>query len=179
MRHHLEEIKVVLIKGMVSDSLPYIGIARKVLSIADLRSVHDRRIGNGKIGGKAAGMLLAWKILQQEDPDSGPSLRDKIDIPNSYFLSTDIIYDFRALNELDHFMNEKYRTLDDIRRNYPYVARAHMAASSRTASSTSWPTVLLSMGDQPVIVRSSSLLEDNFGYSFAGKYDSYFPAQSG
>ena len=31
----------------------------------------------------------------------------------------------------------------------------------------------------PLIVRSSSLLEDNFGTSFAGKYDSYFCPNQG
>ena len=29
-------------------------------------------------------------------------------------------------------------------------------------------------GQSPIIVRSSSLLEDNFGNAFAGKYDSVF-----
>jgi hypothetical protein len=31
-------------------------------------------------------------------------------------------------------------------------------------------------GQSPIIVRSSSLLEDNFGNAFAGKYDSVFCA---
>ena len=35
------------------------------------------------------------------------------------------------------------------------------------------------VGDKPLIVRSSSLLEDNFGTSFAGKYDSYFCPNQG
>ncbi|MBN2310722.1 MAG: pyruvate, phosphate dikinase, partial [Candidatus Hydrogenedentes bacterium] len=34
-------------------------------------------------------------------------------------------------------------------------------------------------GQSPIIVRSSSLLEDNFGNSFAGKYDSVFCANQG
>jgi hypothetical protein len=34
--------------------------------------------------------------------------------------------------------------------------------------------VLASLGKTPLIVRSSGLLEDNFGLSFAGKYTSYF-----
>jgi hypothetical protein len=35
------------------------------------------------------------------------------------------------------------------------------------------------LGPVPLIVRSSSLLEDNFGRSFAGKYDSYFLTNQG
>jgi hypothetical protein len=35
------------------------------------------------------------------------------------------------------------------------------------------------MGRNPIIVRSSSLLEDNFGTAFAGKYDSYFCPNQG
>ncbi len=63
IEHHLQEIKVVLIKRMISDQLPYIGVAKKMFSIADLRRIYRRRIGAGKIGGKSAGLLLAWKIL--------------------------------------------------------------------------------------------------------------------
>ena len=61
----------MLIKGMISDQLRFIGVAKKVFSIADLRRIYRRRIGSGKIGGKSAGMILAWKILQQTPPD-GP-----------------------------------------------------------------------------------------------------------
>ena len=70
VQHHLEEIKVVLIKRMISDQLPFIAVAKNVLSIADLRRVYRRLIGGGKIGGKAAGIILAWKILRQQDPES-------------------------------------------------------------------------------------------------------------
>ena len=69
IEHHLEEIKVVLIKRMISDQLPYIGVAKHIFTIADLRYIFSRRIGSGKIGGKAAGLMLAWRILQGESPD--------------------------------------------------------------------------------------------------------------
>ena len=39
--------------------------------------------------------------------------------------------------------------------------------------------MLEEVGNAPLIVRSSSLLEDNFGTAFAGKYDSYFCANQG
>ena len=34
-------------------------------------------------------------------------------------------------------------------------------------------------GQSPIIVRSSSLLEDNYGNAFTGKYDSFFCANQG
>ena len=67
VQHHLQEILVVLIKSMISDQLSFVGIAKEWFTIADLKEIRRRRIGRGKIGGKAAGLLLAWKILQQED----------------------------------------------------------------------------------------------------------------
>ena len=63
--HHLEEIKVVLIKRLMSDQLPFIGVAKRVLTIDDLRRIYHSLIGTGKIGGKPAGMYLPWKILQE------------------------------------------------------------------------------------------------------------------
>src|SRR4030042_3300315 len=35
------------------------------------------------------------------------------------------------------------------------------------------------VGEHPLILRSSSFLEDNFGYAFSGKYDSVFRANQG
>lgn len=180
IKHHLEEIKAVLIKGMISDQLPYIGVARRVFDIKDLRKIHRRRIGRGKIGGKAAGMLLAWKILQQQDPEYGPDISKQIVIPESYFIGTEVIYQFRLFNNLDHLMNQKYRPLDEIRDEYPGVVEAHLKGQFPEKIVDQLRDLLEHIGQVPLIVRSSSLLEDNFGFSFAGKYESFFlPNQRG
>jgi hypothetical protein len=178
-RHHLEEIKAVLIKGMISDQLPYIGVARRVFDIADLRRIHNRRIGRGKIGGKAAGMLLAWKILQKKDPEIGPDVSQLINIPESYFIGTEVIYEFRLLNNLNHVMNQKYKPLDEIRAQYPEIVEAHLHGEFPEKIVEQLRDLLELIGRKPLIVRSSSLLEDNFGFSFAGKYDSYFCPNQG
>ena len=179
VRHHLQEIKVVLIKGMISDQLQFIGIARNVFSIADLRRIYRRRIGSGKIGGKAAGLVLAWKILQQSDPENGPDISAQVDIPDSYFIGSEVIYDFRLMNNLDHYMNQKYRPLEEIRRDFPEIREAHLRGELPAEIVSRLRELLAEMGDDPLIVRSSSLLEDNFGFSFAGKYESRFCPNQG
>lgn len=176
--HHLEEIKVVLIKRMISDQLPYIGVAKHVFSIADLRYIYERRIGSGKIGGKAAGLMLAWKILQRVE-EGDEDFSSRIDIPESYFIGTEIIYEFRLVNKLDHFMNQKYRSVAEIREEYPRIVEGHLAGKFPKSVVNTLRDVLAKMGNSPLIVRSSSLLEDNFGYAFAGKYNSYFCPNQG
>lgn len=174
VRHHLEEIRVVLIKGMISDHLQFIGVAKKVLSIQDLRTIYKRRIGEGKIGGKSAGMMLAWRILKNV-----PELADKVHIPESYFIGSEVIYDFRTKNSLSYIMNQKYRPLEEIRRDYPAVIAEHMQAKLPVYVTNQLRAILDHMGNRPIIVRSSSLLEDNFGFSFAGKYESVFCPNQG
>lgn len=179
VKHHLEEIKVVLIKGMISDQLQYIAVAKKIFSIRDLRYIYRRRIGSGKIGGKAAGLMLAYRILQRPDPDFGPDISEQVSIPESYFVGSEVIYDFRLRNKLDKHMNQKYRPLEEIRAQYDTVMDAHLRGTFPEEIETRLRDVLTRMGNRPLIVRSSSLLEDNFGYSFAGKYNSYFCPNQG
>jgi hypothetical protein len=176
VQHHLEEIKVALIRGMITDQLPLIAVAKKVLGINDLRDINERRIGTGKIGGKAAGMLIAWKILQQ-NPEQFPP--DQLTIPESYYLGTNVMYDFRRRNGLEGVMNQKYKPLDEIRADYPGVVESHLAGEMPQRIVEQLRAVLNNLGRKPVIVRSSSLLEDNFGTSFAGKYESYFCPNQG
>ena len=93
--HHLEEIIVVIIKAIISDRLDFVGVAKQWLTIEDLQGIRKRRFGRGKIGGKAAGMLLAWKILQAE-----PAIGSHVSIPISYFVGTDVFHDFKRSNGL-------------------------------------------------------------------------------
>lgn len=179
IQHHLEEIKVVLIKRMISDQLKFIGVAKNILTIADLRDVYQRRIGAGKIGGKAAGIILAWKILQQQDPDFGPDLSQECEIPDSYFIGSEVIYEFSLLNGFDKYMNQKYLDEEDIRKAYPKIVQAYLRGKLPEGVVDRLREILVKYGKTPMIVRSSSLLEDNFGFSFAGKYATVFCPNQG
>ncbi len=179
VEHHLQEIKVVLIKRMISDQLKFIGVAKEILTIADLRKVYRRRIGGGKIGGKAAGIVLAWKILQQQDPQFGPDISQHCEIPDSYFIGSDVIYEFSVLNGFDKYMNQKYLPVEKIHKAYPKIVRAYLEGKIPEGVIDRLRELLVKFGKTPLIVRSSSLLEDNFGFSFAGKYMTVFCPNQG
>jgi hypothetical protein len=172
--HHLQELRVVLLKSLVSDQLAFIHIARRWFSAADFNLILARRIGTGKIGGKSAGMLLAYKILQ----NTAPEIFENIHLPRSYFIGADVFYDFLAANQLD-FLNQKYKTAEQIRDEYPQIQEQYVSGRFPEETAHQLREVLREVGDKPLIVRSSSLLEDNFGMSFAGKYMSVFCPNQG
>jgi hypothetical protein len=179
VRHHLQEIIVVLIKGMISDQLAFVGVAKELFTIADLKEIRRRRIGRGKIGGKAAGMLLAWKILQLADDADEIDVRQHISIPDSYYIGADVFYDFLSTNGLNRYMNQKYKSREEIEADFSSIRAAYMEGGFPEGIVYGLRQLLEWMGDAPLIVRSSSLLEDNFGTAFAGKYDSLFCPNQG
>jgi hypothetical protein len=174
VQHHLKEMVVVLSKGMLSDQLDFVGLAREFLTIDDLKEIRHRRIGRGKIGGKSAGMMLAWKIIQRLGAEQNPEFARRISIPDSYFIGADVFYDFHALNNLFPYMNQKYKSLDEIRADYGTLREMYMKGEFPQDVKERLHEILKEVGNSPIVVRSSSLLEDNFGFSFAGKYDSFF-----
>jgi hypothetical protein len=174
VKHHLQEIIVVLIKGMISDQLAFVGIAKNFFTVADLKEIRRRRIGRGKIGGKAAGMMLAYKIVQRALAEAEIELKCPVTIPESYFIGADVFYEFHDLNDLHDFHNQKYRTQEEIVAEYPEAVKAFSSGRFPKQVIARLRDLLVEVGPAPLIVRSSSLLEDNFGSSFAGKYDSYF-----
>jgi hypothetical protein len=179
IQHHLREIIVVLIKGMISDQLEFIGVAKELFTIQDLKEIRRRRIGRGKIGGKAAGMLLAHKILQLADAEQEMDMHADSMIPDSYYIGADVFYDFLSINGLNRYMNQKYKPRDRIEADYREIRAAYADGSFPEEIVYSLKALLDEVGDAPLIVRSSSLLEDNFGTAFAGKYDSFFCANQG
>lgn len=174
VKHHLQDMIVVLIKGMISDQLAFIGIAKNFFNIADLQEIRRNRIGRGKIGGKAAGMLLAHKILQCALAEAEIELEHPVTIPASYFIGSDVFYEFHGLNKLHDFHNQKYKTHEEILADHPRIIEAFTNGRFPDEVTARLRDLLLEVGRTPLIVRSSSLLEDNFGSSFAGKYESLF-----
>ena len=172
----LREIKVVLIRTMISDQLAYINIAKEWFNVTDLWEIRKRRIGQGKIGGKSAGMLLAARILSEVADDE---IRECLRIPESYFLGSDAMYSYMAVNNLLHWGDQKYKDEDQIREEYPQIQKDYLKGEFPKDILEQLRSLLEAIGPSPLIVRSSSLLEDNFGTSFAGKYESVFcPNQS-
>ncbi len=179
VEHHLREIQVVLIKAMISDQLAFVRVAREYLTMADLKNIRAHRIGRGKIGGKSAGMLLAHKVLQREGAARGLDMDSLISIPESYFIGSDVFYEFHSANDLFRCMNQKYKKHEQMIADYPEIYDAYMAGQLPAEVLRRLADMLAEVGNSPLIVRSSSLLEDNFETSFAGKYDSFFLPNQG
>ncbi len=176
LKPRLEEIIVVLIRKIISDHLAYINIAKEWFQLEDLVSIQKRKIGYGKIGGKAAGMLLAARILEET---LGEELDSRINIPISYYIGAGVMYTFMSYNNLVHWNNQKYRSTEKIYSDFPTIQEEYARGEFPPDIEERLKRLLEKEGNKPLIVRSSSLLEDNFGTSFAGKYESIFcPNQS-
>ena len=170
-KHRYDELIVVLIRRMISDQLAYINIAKKWFTANDLYEIRRRKIGHGKIGGKAAGMLLAARILSESADDD---IRKCLRIPESYFLASDVMYAFMSYNDIMHWINQKYKSEEQIHSDYPLIHTDYANGEFPSDIIEKLSEVLEEVENKPLIVRSSSLLEDNFGTSFAGKYESVF-----
>jgi len=173
-------LRVSLLKQFVSNQLDFIKVAKKYLTVQDLPQIVDNTIGSssghGHIGGKAAGMLLGYKIVMTE---LGDKYGDRIRIPESYYLRTDVSEDFLRLNGLARFQSQKYKSTDQIRDEYPVIQEIFQNAQFPDYLVEQCRALLKKIGKHPLIVRSSSLLEDNFKAAFSGKYQSVFLGNQG
>jgi hypothetical protein len=172
----LEESKVVLIRSMISDQLPYIHIAKEWFSITDLEDIRQHKIGAGRIGGKAAGMLLAYKILVKAADER---LKTRLRIPQSFYIGATEYYPFMTINNLTRWLDQKYKSEAQMRADYPEIIKDFEAGKLPEDVQERLLDVLVQVGKKPLIVRSSSLLEDSFGTAFAGKYKSVFLPNQG
>ncbi|MDD7350076.1 MAG: PEP/pyruvate-binding domain-containing protein [Clostridiales bacterium] len=140
----------------------------------DYFEIRGRMIGTGMIGGKACGMLLARKLIENKRPD----LYEKMEPHDSYYVGSDVFYSYIVHN---HFWDIRVRQ----RRKEEYFSLADSFAQCLREGSfpedirEQFSRLLDYYGQHPIIVRSSSILEDGFGNAFAGKYESVFCANVG
>lgn len=172
VKHHLEELKVVLIKRLISDHLKYIGLAKQYFSVKDLQWIYERMVGTGKIGGKAAGMLLAWKILEKQHGDFGPDIGDQVYVPETFFVGSEIIYEFLAANQLEDSNNQKYLPEAEQVKQFSALIARYLKGNLPEYILKQLREVMRRIDNRPFIVRSSSLLEDNLSYRFYDVYES-------
>jgi hypothetical protein len=151
--HRLHELKVSAIRRIISDQLAYINVAKEWFTFGDLERIYDHKIGYGPTGGKSAGMLLAARILEDV---ASEALRACVQVPESYFLGSDLMYIYMAMNGLMHCNNQKYKPEEQIRANIHGSARKFRLASFSGSLEDRGHT--RKAGTHPLIVRSSSQL---------------------
>lgn len=151
-----------------------LNLARQYLSLEDIVDVRRRMIGTGLIGGKAVGMLLARAILKKNDPRFNRLLEEH----DSFFIGSDVFYDYLVGNGI-WWIRQSLRNPDNFLEEATRARRLVITGNFSQDTIMQFQEMLDYFGQSPFIVRSSSLLEDNFGNAFAGKYDSVFLANQG
>jgi len=177
----LKSLRVSLIQRFLTEQLDYINVAKEVVRIIDFSSLLERITLTqgcmGKLGGKASGLLLAnWILEQPELEDMG---FEEVKTPRTWYLISDAIMDFVKLNNLDDVMDQKFKDITQVRREYPNMIQLFKNSAFPTEVITGLSRALDYFNEVPLIIRSSSLLEDRFGTAFSGKYKSLFLANQG
>jgi len=174
-------LRVSLIRRFFSESLDFINVAKNVVCIKDFYDLLGKIIFpprcHGKLGGKSAGLFLAKKIIDKYAPSG--SLLQQIKLPKTWFITSDWILHFIHHNELEDVLNWKYLEIEQVRQEYPHLVALFKSSSFPSELAKGLSLALDDLGDRPIIVRSSSLLEDRAGSAFSGKYKSLFLGNRG
>ena len=169
-----EALKRQLVGMMITRDESILPLVNQYLTLEDVLEVRWRMFGTGLIGGKAVGMLVARKIAERECPELGA----KLEAHDSFYIGSDVFYTFLVRNGLWEFREKQHfpeTFLDGVEEAQARILDGKFSAYEMEL----FAKMLDYFGQYPVIVRSSSLLEDAYGNSFAGKYDSVFCANQG
>ena len=174
-------IRVALIRRFFSNNLRYINVAKHYIKVIDFHEILENTIGpgrgSGKLGGKSSGLILAAKILESERKGN-PDL-ENVHIPRSWYVTSDTIMDFIHTNALEEIISIKYMETNEVRAGYSYLQQLFKHGFFPPEIVDQLESLLGKIGDVPIIVRSSSLLEDSFEAAFSGKYKSLFLSNTG
>ena len=174
-------ITVGLLNRLFVDRLGFINVAKEYVEPGDFHEVIDHLVypsrSRGRIGGKGAGLFVASRILLKVPEKQ--ELCGVFKVPKTWFVASDGILDFIQYNNLTEVYNRKYQEVDRIRHEYPYTIQLFKNSRFSPEMIKGLSTALDDFEDRPLIVRSSSMLEDRMGASFSGKYKSLFLANQG
>jgi len=176
-----QSVKMALIRRLLSTHESYVQSAKKHIEIQDIHKLSDKMIyqsgSHGKLGGKGAGIFLAMEVIHKALRNQ--SLFKKVKTPKTWYIVSDVIFSYIEQNNLEEIIEHKYLNIGEIRQEYPYLIHVFKNAPLPPEIIKGLSVALDDFGDVPLIVRSSSLLEDQAGMSFAGKYKSLFVSNQG
>ena len=174
-------VNSALISQFLSPDVAAINALEPCTDLPYFMRLMDQMIGGpnstGMIGGKAAGAQGAWCISSSiglEIGSFGP-----IRLPRSLFITADNFTEHMRHNNLGYLVGNKYRSIDEVAQVYPGIIEHYKNSPFPPEIVQALSAKLDGLGDGPLVVRSSSLLEDRHGSAFSGKYKSLFLANQG
>ncbi len=158
-----------------------ISMVQDNLEIQDFVPLMEKIIGSessrGHVGGKGAGLFIAQQILKRASA-SDPLLQG-IKTPRTWYVAADQLLDFLHYNHLEELNAYKYNSPLHLRMTYGDVVGKIKSAKLPPHTEQLLSLLLDDLRDTPIIVRSSSLLEDSTSATFSGKYKSLFLPNQG
>jgi KaiC/GvpD/RAD55 family RecA-like ATPase len=150
-------------------------LARKHFTLEDLLNIKARLIGTGYIGGKAVGMLIARNMLLQ---DRSFDWQRHLEPHDSFYIGSDVFYTYIVENGWWKLRMEQ-KTKEGYFEKAKLLRENMLNGVFPDEIEEQFWRVIEYFVQSPIIVRSSSLLEDAFGNAFAGKYESLFCVNQG
>ncbi|HPK52879.1 MAG TPA: PEP/pyruvate-binding domain-containing protein [Smithellaceae bacterium] len=170
-----QEMVETLSRVLIGREKRMLSLVKEYFTLEDLIEIKKRLIGTGFIGGKSVGMLLARNILLR---DSAQDWSAHLELHDSFYIGSDVFYSYIV-------QNGWWKTLIAHKTEEGYFENARILKGKMLHGvfpeevKEQFQLMLEYFGQSPIIVRSSSLLEDAFGNAFAGKYESYFCSNQG
>ncbi|RKY99855.1 MAG: pyruvate, phosphate dikinase [Ignavibacteriae bacterium] len=174
-------LRVSLTRRLLNDQSDFVRIAKQVIEVKDFNELIEHIIfplgSHGKLGGKSSGLFLAKQILAKGAGKN--ELLGQVKTPKTWYITSDGIINLMNYNDLEDVIEQKYKDIAQIRQEYQYIIQVFKNSVFDPEIIKGLSLALDDFGDIPLIVRSSSLLEDQMGAAFAGKYKSLFLANQG
>jgi hypothetical protein len=163
-----------LLHMVITRQTTFLPLARRYFDLPYLMDILKRLIGSGLIGGKARGILLAQRILREEDPAWGRIL----EVHDSFFIGSDVFYTYVIQNDC-WGLRRKKGSIEEILERAAVARERILNGNFLDYIVVQFQEMLEYFGQAPIIVRSSSIQEDSYGNAFSGKYESVFCANQG
>lgn len=180
-RSVVKGLRVSLLRRFFTDQIQYINIAKEFVKITDFYKLINKMVfppsSHGKLGGKSAGLFLAMNILQKKAKEAGITF--KVKAPKTWHITSDGVMHFMYHNDLEEVYEQKYKDIEEVSLEYPQIVQMFKSSEFPPDMLKGLSYALDDLGKKPLIVRSSSLMEDQVGAAFSGKYKSLFLANQG
>ncbi len=180
-RSAVKGLRVSLLRRFFTDQIQFINIAKEFVKITDFYRLINKMVfpptSHGKLGGKSAGLFLAKNILSRVAKDYG--IKMKIRTPKTWHITSDGVMFFMYHNDLEEVYEQKYKDIEEVRLEYSQIVQMFKSSEFPPEMLKGLSFALDDLGHRPLIVRSSSLMEDQVGAAFSGKYKSLFLANQG